>query len=122
MRSDPTLKKWYRFINHKFFHGELPNDVCVRWSNDEDDEDGFENKYFGIADHAKDSHHTYEIVMSRSKNEPASSRMLTLVHEMIHIATSLKDNHGPVFEAWWGVLYDRGILKKGAIRKGITLT
>ena len=122
MRSDPTLKKHYNFINKKFFLNELPRNVCVRWSNEEDDEGGFEDKYFGIAEYAKDGYHKYEIVMSRKMNLPASSRMLTLVHEMIHIATALKDNHGPVFEAWWGVLYDRGILKKGAIRKGITIT
>ena len=120
MQSDPTLKKWYKYINKKFFHNELTNKVCVRWSN-EDDEDQFEEKYFGTADKANDGYHEYEIVMSRELNKSASTRMATLAHEMIHVATELRDNHGPVFERWRQTLSDRGLFKKGAVRKGLTL-
>jgi SprT-like family len=119
MQSDPTLKKWYRFLNKKFFSNQLTNNVCVRWSN-EDDEESFEEKYFGVADKGIDGHE-YEIVMSRELNHSASVRMATLAHEMIHIATELKDNHGPAFELWRQTLSDRGLFKKGAVRKGLTL-
>jgi hypothetical protein len=120
MKSDPTLKRWYKFLNKKFFHNELTNNVCVRWS-DEDDEENFEDKYFGIADRACEGPHEYVIIMSRPLNSRSTVRMATLAHEMVHIATDLKDNHGPAFEAWRQTLADRGLFKKGAVRRGITL-
>ena len=121
MRSDRTLKRWYNFINHKFFLDELPSNVCVRWSNEDDDPDGFEDKYFGIAQHADDGRHKYEIVLSHKMNIPASTRLTSLAHEMCHIATELKDNHGPAFSAWHMRLTARGFFTKGACRKDLTI-
>lgn len=123
MKSDPVLLKWYRIINSKFFLGELPNSVCVRWVNDEDKEEEkrCEDKYFGWAEEGETSRHKYEIVLSRKKNTSLSAKLCTLAHECCHIATQLKDDHGPAFEAQRQKIADRGIFKKGALAKNITL-
>lgn len=118
MRSDKTLKKWYRFLNHKFFHNELPDDVCVRWSDEDEDGEGFEERYFGVADKIDGK---YVIVLSRELNKSFMVRISTLAHEAIHIATGLKDNHGPAFDRYHKLLTERGLFKKGAIRKNLTL-
>jgi len=124
MRSDPVLKRWYKKINKRFFDNQLTNNVCVRWTNEEDDgEQGVncEDKFFGWADKANDNYHDYVIVLSRKMCKPISSRLLTLSHEMCHIASELKDAHGPVFEGWRQHIGDRGIFKKGALVRGLTI-
>ena len=127
MRSDPTLRKWYRYMNRKFFNNELPDNVCVRWADEtEEREVKWEQIYFGWADrcHEKkyiDGYHTHYIILSRAKCNAASARMATLAHEMIHIATNCRDDHGPAFERWRQVIGDRGIFKKHAVQKDMTL-
>ncbi len=121
MRSDRTLKKWYRFINKKFFENQLSQNVCVRWADEDEDGQEFEETYFGVACLARDGYHDYEIILSYELNRKFTVAMSTLAHEMIHIATELRDNHGPVFAKWHQILTDRGFFKKGALRKGLTL-
>lgn len=123
MRSDPTLRKWYRKINLRFFSNQLPDEVCVRWADEhEEAEDAnWEHRYFGAADLAHDGRHSYVIIMSRKKNTSRSLKLATLAHEMCHIATELKDDHGPAFERWRQYIGDRGIFKKHAVYKGLTL-
>src|ERR1700693_5595791 len=119
MRSDKSLKKHYTRINKKFFLGELPQNTCVRWLDPEqDDEAKLENKLFGYADKAEDGRHKYQIVLSRGLNGPASTRLTSLIHEMIHLATNLRDDHGEAFERVRQMLSDRGIYRKGAVIKG----
>jgi len=120
MRSDPTLKKWYRIINRKFFSNQLTNNVCVRWANKEEAEH-FEEMYFGWTNVAVDGYHDWVIVLSAPKCESASVRLATLAHEMIHVATEMKDNHGPAFEQWRQQISDRGIYKKHALIKNLTI-
>lgn len=114
---------WYKRINRRFFDGACPDRVCVRWaSEDEEKEMKWEEIYFGWAQKVEGSrYHDYEIVMSRSLNEKWMVRMSTLVHEMVHLATNLKDDHGPAFEYWRQYVSDKGIFKKHALRKGRTL-
>jgi hypothetical protein len=122
MRSDRTLRKWYRQLNRRFFGNQLPDDVCVRWADDtEEREAKWEEKYFGWADPAYDGRHRYVIIMSRRKITSLSLKAATLAHEMCHIATDLKDDHGPAFEQWRQYIGDRGIFKKHAVYKGLTL-
>ena len=125
MRSDRTLLRWFRLINHKFFNNELPQDTCVRWADETDikKDARCEDKYFGWADTAdsEDRRHTYVIVLSREQNSKWCVRIGTLAHEMCHIATKLKDSHGAVFESQRQLIADRGIFKKHALRKGLTL-
>ena len=133
MRSDKVLLHWYGVINKKFFGGELPNDVCVRWGNDaEEREIKWEEKYYGwTTQNPKDGHdpkhHSYTIVLSRrqltssTRCYPHSAILGTLAHEMIHVATQLRDNHGPTFEQWRQIIGDRGIFKKHALVKGLTI-
>jgi hypothetical protein len=122
VKSDRTLLKWYRTINRKFFDGACPERVCVRWADPDEEANDWEDRYFGEASISEDDeHHDYQIVMSRKLNEKWIVRISTLVHEMCHLATDLKDNHGPAFEQWRQYVADRGIFKKHALRKGRTL-
>ena len=121
MRSDPTLKKHFTRINKKFFQGELPKNVCVRWLNPDEEEIALEDKLFGYAGLANDGYHKYQIVLSRALKGPASSRMTTLVHECIHIYLNLRDDHGEAFERVRVMLSERGIYKKNALIKGLTI-
>lgn len=121
MTSDRTLKRWYRKINKKFFYNELTNKVCVQWGDEQDDfaYEEIENCY-GFADRGY-GRHEYIIILNREKCSDALSTLGTLIHEMIHLATGLRDNHGPVFEAWRQKLGDRGIFKKHALRRNATI-
>jgi hypothetical protein len=121
MRSDPTLKKHYNRINKKFFHGELPQNVCVRWLDPDEEEIELEDKLFGYAGLAKDGYHKYQIVLSKKLNGPASSRFTTLVHECIHVFLELRDDHGAAFERVRVLLSKRGIYKKNALIRGATI-
>lgn len=123
VKSDPTLKRWYKTINKRFFDNQLTNNTCVRWANEEDneEEDRCEEKYRGWADKAQDATHKYVIVLSRDLKKDAFLRYNTLVHEMIHLATELKDDHGKVFSEWHEHLTEKGLFKKGVFRKGWTL-
>ena len=123
MRSNTSLKAWYRKINHKFFENQLTDNVCVRWANEDDDGEvaKFEEKFFGWADKADDGRHEYVIVLSKKLNKPLSSRLTTLAHEMVHVATSLHDNHGPAFSKWHEHLTAKGFFEKGSLVKGLTI-
>jgi hypothetical protein len=131
MKSDRTLLGWYKRINKRFFDGNCPERVCVRWADPEEEErgDAWEEKYFGEAerlptdpnDKNYDRWHDFAIVLSRRKNDSWIVKISTLVHEMIHLATDLKDDHGPAFEQWRQYVADRGIFKKHALRKDRTL-
>lgn len=132
MRSDKTLKRWYSRINKRFFSASLPVDVCVRWANEEEEKElTWEEKYFGwTTNNEKEGHdsqhHSYTIVLSRTKHggahycRPHSTILSTLAHEMCHVATQLKDDHGPAFEKWRQKIADKGFFKKGALLKGLT--
>jgi CRISPR/Cas system endoribonuclease Cas6 (RAMP superfamily) len=128
VRSDRTLKRWYRLINRKFFYNALPNNVCVRYIN-EIEKEKYEDKYFAwtsnvedmVSDGGKPGKHKYAIVISKTKNPGRTAVCASLVHEMIHVYTEMRDDHGPAFEAARQMISDRGIYKKGAILSGLTI-
>lgn len=129
MRSDKTLRKYYRLINKKFFNNDLPNNVCVRWTNDIEKEK-FEDKYFAWTSDKKDSplafeedchRHKYAIIISKSKNPGWTAVIATLVHEMVHVSTEMRDDHGAAFEAKRQMISDRGIFRKGAVLRNVTI-
>lgn len=115
MKSDRTLKRWYLIINKKFFYGELPTNVIVRWALSGEEND------IACTERIVGKKHSYEILLNRDKNKTNSIKLGTLVHEMIHVATHFKDSHGPLFEEWRAKLGERGVFKKGALLRGITL-
>ena len=122
MKSNQTLLRWYKSINKRFFDGGCPERVCVRWADvNEEGEKQWEENYFGWAGKVDTPYHDYEIVMSRPLNKQRSVKLSTLCHEMCHLATNLRDNHGPAFELWRQLISDRGIYKKSALYKGLTL-
>lgn len=123
MRSDPVLKKWYNTLNKKFFDNYLPTDTCVRWSNEDDvdDDERCEEKYNGWAFLSDKPKTQFVIVISSTLRKSMCTRLHTLAHEMCHVATGCKDNHGPSFEHWRQTIADRGIFKKGAVVKNYTL-
>jgi hypothetical protein len=115
--SDASLKKWYRLINKKFFSQELPDNVIVRWARAGEESD--------VASCSPvdnpDNKHKYLIILNKSKNPTASIKLSSLAHEMVHIATHCKDEHGDAFDDWHKKLTDRGLFKKGALLSNITL-
>lgn len=115
MRSDKTLKKWYSLINKKFFYGELPQNVVVRWSLPGEEKD------VASLEKSADHRHSFILLLNKEKNPTLSIKLSSLLHEMIHVATGNRDDHGPLFEAWRVKLGSRGTFKKGALIKGTCL-
>jgi hypothetical protein len=115
--SDPSLKKWYRNINKRFFNNELPDNVIVRWARAGEEKD--------IASCSPidnpDNKNKYLILLNRAKNPTASIKMSSLAHEMVHVATNYKDEHGPAFDEWHEKLTQRGLFRKGAVLAHVTL-
>jgi glutaredoxin-related protein len=93
----------------------------VRWLDPDEDDPRLEDKLFGFADHCNDGCHKYQIVLSKSMCKYASTRFTTLIHEMIHVFLELRDDHGPAFERVRQMLSDRGIFKKGAVIRRLTI-
>jgi hypothetical protein len=73
VRSDKTLRKWYKRINKRFFDGKLPDNVCVRWA-DVITEPKIENEDFGDTNFAE-GYHCYRIILSRKLNVSANIRL-----------------------------------------------
>lgn len=119
MRSDRRLLRWFNLIRRKFFYGEIaiPKSVCVRWATVDDEDE----KNLGSASLCLDGTHKYQILLDPDHNTCLSHILVTLVHEMIHVATELKDCHDEPFEKVFRVLDQRGIFKLGAIRRNSTL-
>jgi hypothetical protein len=113
-KSTPELKRWYRKLNRKFFNGDLPDNVIVRWDADEPDVACTEKR-------DKDDPTAYVIGFNRKKNPTKSLLLSAMLHEMIHCATEFKDQHGPAFDKWHKRLVRRGAFKKGAIIPDVTL-
>lgn len=123
MRSDPTLRFWFKIINRRFFANELPDNVCVRWAHPEEQR-AFQcdDKYFGWAAKLdQNTYHTHEIVLTRKLNTRLSARLATLAHECCHVYLDCRDDHGPAFERTRQMIADRGIFKKGALAKKLTI-
>jgi len=115
MPSDRALKKWYSVINKKFFYGELPTNVIVRWALPKEEKD------IACCQKLNEGRYSYEITLNRELNKTLSQRVSSLVHEMIHVATQSRDNHGPLFDEWHKKLTERGVFKKGAVLKKLCL-
>ena len=125
MRSDKTLLRWYKLINRKFFDNQLPDNTCVRWINEREQEK-YEDMYFAWTSDIEgtsqdDGYHKYVIVISKDKNPGKTAVLATLAHEMCHVSTGMRDDHGPAFEAQRQMISDRGIFRKGAVLKGLTI-
>lgn len=115
--SDRSLKKYYRDINHRFFNNELPDNVIVRWAKPGEEKDVASCSPIG----GDDGKHKYLILLNRKKCTTASIKLAALAHEMVHIATNYKDDHGDAFSEWHQKLTTRGLFKKGAVLPDITL-
>jgi hypothetical protein len=113
-KSTPSLKKYYRLLNRKFFNGDLPDNVVVRWDADEPDVACTQKM-------DKDDPTAYVIGFNRKKNPTKSLLLSAMLHEMVHVATKFTDNHGPAFDAWHRKLVKRGAFKKSAVLKDVTL-
>ena len=115
-QSDRSLKHWYRELNRRFFNGELPDNIVVRWARAGEESD--------VACTEKlnpDNKNKYLILLNRAKNPTASIKLSSLAHECVHVATQYRDNHGEAFDDWHKKLTDRGLFKKGALLSNITL-
>jgi hypothetical protein len=114
-KSDKSLKRYYNIINKKFYFGELPSNVIVRWAEPGEEPD------IASTSTPKKERHSYVILLNHDKITTRSIKLSTLLHETIHVVTQLNDEHGSVFSEWHQKLMDRGAFKKGALIRGITL-
>lgn len=114
-KSDKSLKRHYNNMNKKFYYGELPSNVIVRWAEPGEESD------VASTNPPKSERHSYVILLNHDKITTRSIKLSTLLHETIHVATKLNDNHGKAFSEWHMRLTERGAFKKGALIKGITL-
>jgi hypothetical protein len=115
-KSTRSLRAWYERINAKFFFGELPANVIVRWTVPEDSESDI-----AAISAADNKRYSWVIVLNAKKISTKSQLLSSLLHECIHVATGNRDCHGPVFSEWHQKLIERGAFKKGALLRGITL-
>jgi hypothetical protein len=113
-KSTPSLKRFYRLMNRKFFDSSLPDNVVVRWDSTEPDVACTEK-------HDKDNPTAYVITFNPKKNPTKSILLAAMLHEMVHIAAGWKDNHGPLFSKWHRKLTKRGAFEKHAVLKDVTL-
>lgn len=120
MQSDRTLRKWYLDFNKRFFGNLLPDNIGVRWAGDTEADKRGEKDYEGWVDPG-DARVRWVIVLARECRDDARKRFSTLAHEMIHVGTDCRDDHGPAFERWRQTISDRGFYKKNAVVKGITM-
>lgn len=114
-KSDKGLKRYYTIINRKFFYHELPSNVIVRWAEPGEETD------IASTNQAKDKRHSYVILLNREKITTRSIKLSSLLHETIHVATAMNDNHGKLFAEWHEKLMERGAFKKSALIKNVTL-
>jgi hypothetical protein len=115
-KSDPSLKRYYRLLNTKFFNGTLPDNVIVRWARVGEEAD------CASTGHCKPQDpNQYVILLNRKKCASPSIKVVHLLHECVHVATHMKDDHGPEFDAWHKLLTQRGAFVKGAVLKDTTL-
>ena len=115
-KSTRSLRAWYEKINTRFFFGELPANVIVRWAAP-----GEESDIASTNSPCKNPRYSYLIVLNPEKLSTKSQILSSLVHECVHIATGNRDCHGPVFSEWHMKLTVRGAFKKDALLKGATL-
>jgi hypothetical protein len=122
VQSNRTLRRYYCAINRKFFNNELPDNVCVRYADDEDFDEGkpCAEILYGWCDKG-DGRHVYQIAISKFKCPGSTAIVATLLHEMCHVYLQLRDDHGPAFERCRQMIADRGAFKKNAILPGLTI-
>lgn len=124
MRSDRNLKSWFRELNSRYFDNELPDNVVVKWgeAEEEEEEENWEDKYNGYSQRLTGDPRNYAvIVLNNALRDNPTFKLSILVHEMIHVATDFRDSHGDAFDRWHKKLVNKGLFKKNAIFRGVTL-
>lgn len=115
MRSDPTLKRWFRVYNRRYFQSSLPAATKVLWAEEIQEDLG------ATTDDPSTAHTMAATDVSRSPTPPEiylNRRILpfwkvvraTLLHEMAHVAKP-RAGHGAVFDAEIGRLWEMGAFK-----------
>jgi len=115
MQSNRALKRWYRGINSRFFKGELPDNVCVRWMDETDleEDEKCEDNYNGFCYAEKHGRHCAVIVLNTELKKDKG--------RLFHVKLNFRDDHGPAFERERLLLSDQGFFKKGMVLDGMTL-
>ncbi len=98
-----TLNQWYFAFNHQYFQDELPNDVIItRTLND----DRFMALTFENSEH-------YHIAINPKYNISTKSERIDLLHEMCHVQMFIEndyqlDDHGSHWQACMHRLANQG--------------
>lgn len=113
------MKRWYNRLNRNFFDTALPSNVCVRRATSIEAVNGRKDeKVYAITTRGS-GRYCYEIILTRQ--ETLTGTICTLAHEMIHVATEMRDDHGPAFEEWRHRIGERGFFRKNAVLRGVTM-
>lgn len=123
MQSNRALKFWFRAFNKRFFDGELPDNVCVRWMDETDleEDEKCEENYNGFCFAEKHGRHCAVIVLNTELKKDKGRLLSVLAHEMLHVKLKFRDSHGPAFERERLKLSDKGFFCKSAVLEGLTL-
>lgn len=99
-RSSSILTSTYSLFNHDYFSNRLPTDAKVVWADIDD-----------MGDWGLDDNGRHIIRINRVLRRWPSGWTTTLLHEMVHAATTDaddEDDHGPAFKAEMHRLYVMG--------------
>jgi hypothetical protein len=121
MRSDPTLKRYYRELNKKWFKGELPASTkCVWGPISEHKQNGKGSGAMAFCESPTDDDPFFLISFDPRLKKLNWWNLVrsTMIHEMVHVWTKNRDSHGPVFEAKMRELANAGAFKKRSKRMG----
>lgn len=115
MRIDRTLTENYNYLNRRYFAGELPA-ADVGWGTIRDLRVG-RGKRAAIAqtvwDPAKKGERPQiliNVLLRRLGWNGVTA--FSLLHEMVHVKTRMRDNHGPAFEREMRKLAEKGAFAK----------
>ncbi len=115
-RSDRTLKRYYRRYKRQYpqLFGSLPDgrDIIIRWGDKRSDRDGLKSAVAVTYSPAIDKE-PWEIVFDKTLRRLKFWNIvkLTLFHEMCHVASRNRDNHGPAFQRRMKMLAANGAFR-----------
>jgi hypothetical protein len=122
MRSDPTLRKWFRVLNRKWFDNKLPNETKIFYSEELIAEGERKPRHdYGDADWEAGGPPVIRINPLLREQGWYTAIRQTLIHEAAHIEAmrlGYRGEHGPVWEKIMRKLANQGAFSH---KNGISL-
>ena len=102
--SNALLRQWYLHLNKKHFGNRLPKDLPVVFSK--------QKETAGITTFHPQTNRPLYIQINKLARAGFATTMLTLLHEMCHVAIPHVRGHGPRFQAEMQRLAKAGAFKE----------